>query len=255
MSANSLTQPNIENFLVTLEANAGTWESSRASLVEEQLLAALALHNEMLVEALETNPGMSESSRTSLAAQPHVSTLSRVVAGAVLTTASTLGSLALAAPPSAASLPAASTVAHVATFTKTSSASSLARSYDPPDRDTIAGQQPEVQQPRWLQYVMTRLDALGAAAGQSAPTPSSIVEARRKAFAMFGDNVASPSVVPSDDQGVMFVWHQSGWDLVITVEDQESFVWAQERTGGTTFSGPLDDRSRSVRQLLNLFST
>ena len=76
MSANSLTQPNIENFLVTLEANAGTWESSRASLVEEQLLAALALHNEMLVEALETNPGMSESSRTSLAAQPHVSTLS-----------------------------------------------------------------------------------------------------------------------------------------------------------------------------------
>jgi hypothetical protein len=218
VSDNALTQETSEDFLRTLDANSGTFEPAPA--LEDQ--------------------------------QSHFPALSRLVAGALLGTA--VSTFAWLTPPSVSrvNFPASTTVAQIPLFSGIPSASS--RLLDLYSVQASTDTPVEIQQPRWLEYVMARLDSLETAEAHGRPTASSIAKARREAFAMLSDRTTSPSVVPSDDMGVMFVWHQSGWDLAITIEDQETFVWAQERGGRATFSGPLAEWSPDVHQLLNLFS-
>lgn len=112
--------------------------------------------------------------------------------------------------------------------------------------------------PRWFNYVNRRLDALEAYP-QSDPTdpeaypkppPETIRSAWRVAHMLFDRGTATPTVVPAEEGGVEFAWHKNGWDLVISVLPEETFVWARNPLTGENWSYPLLERFERVRTIL-----
>lgn len=104
---------------------------------------------------------------------------------------------------------------------------------------------------RWLNYVMGRLDDLENAGDDLRPSADALASARTLVFQLLSDNTRSPSVVPSDNGGVMLAWHQAGVDLYLTFEDRDSFAWARQRASERVFlSGRLSDHHREVQGLL-----
>jgi hypothetical protein len=71
---------------------------------------------------------------------------------------------------------------------------------------------------------------------------------------ILGADTPTPSVVPSDEGGVTFVWHKGGWDVEVQVDPVETTVWAQSRRTGTTWYGSLDDHRSELRALLREMS-
>lgn len=107
---------------------------------------------------------------------------------------------------------------------------------------------------RWAGYVSRRIGELARReydfTGLTPPSQANLEEAWHLANYLFRFDTATPSVVPSEDGSVVFVWHKAGWDVEIEVAQGERFVWARERSSGTGFSGPLQEHYENLSKLL-----
>jgi hypothetical protein len=109
--------------------------------------------------------------------------------------------------------------------------------------------------PRWLPYVMERLEALHRLVYEPddevpTPYPESIQRALPELARFMRTDTPTPTVVPTFDGGVQFVWHKGGWDVEVEVGPKETLVWAQRRDGDESWDGSLDERVDDVRSLM-----
>lgn len=114
--------------------------------------------------------------------------------------------------------------------------------------------------PRWLHYVMARLRELQRLIYEPddetpSPQPEALERALPEIARFMGSDTPTPSVVPTYDGGVQFVWHRGGWDLEVEVGPKETLVWAQRRDGSSSWHGSLDDQLESIRNLLAQLTT
>lgn len=102
-----------------------------------------------------------------------------------------------------------------------------------------------------------RLGELGRGDGDftdlKRPSAATVSRARGVAAATFRQDTPTPSVVPTEDGEVAFIWHKNGIDAEITVEESGPVhVWAHDRGLGESWSGSLDDhRTCCVARLLD----
>lgn len=108
---------------------------------------------------------------------------------------------------------------------------------------------------RWATYIAGRLAALrrgdGDFAGLRQPTAQTVDRAEQVAADLFRDNTPTPSLVPSPEGTVLFVWHKAGWWVEIVVGPDEVDVWAHHSESQATFHGRLDDNRQRVCELLD----
>jgi hypothetical protein len=112
--------------------------------------------------------------------------------------------------------------------------------------------------PRWFNYVNRRLNefvhypdaVLDNDDSYPKPPLSTINDAWLVAYQMFDSRTPTPTVVPAEQGGVEFEWHKHGWDLVISVLEEETSVWARNRSVGENWSGPLSECYGRVRSIL-----
>jgi len=114
--------------------------------------------------------------------------------------------------------------------------------------------------PRWLPYVMTRLQELMTLAYEPddevpAPHPEAIQRALHELIRFMRFDTPTPSVVPTFDGGVQFVWHKGGWDIEVEVGPKETLLWAQRRDGSDSWHGSLDERLEEARVVLTEIAT
>ncbi len=115
-----------------------------------------------------------------------------------------------------------------------------------------------VATPPWREYVLGRLvQMLIEGEGRDAyPDASVITRSWSEVTSLFGPHTPTPSIVPTEDGGVAFVWHKKGWDVEIAVDPAETTVWAHRRSDGTKVYGPLAvQRGRLVELLSEMAST
>lgn len=88
------------------------------------------------------------------------------------------------------------------------------------------------------------------------PRPSTFVVNRawQIATSILRPEAPTPSVVPSADGNVVFVWHKALWDLEIEVGSEETTIWAHDRNTGTMFSGSLDEQRVRLSSLLDFLA-
>ena len=107
---------------------------------------------------------------------------------------------------------------------------------------------------RWRRYVERRLGELSVGAhnfaGLKVPSSQVVDLARRVAQDWFYADTPTPSVLPSEDGEVMFVWHKGGWDVEIIVGLQGAEVWAYERGSGEELSGSLEELGYATSRIL-----
>ncbi len=110
--------------------------------------------------------------------------------------------------------------------------------------------------PRWLPYVMTRLSELLHLAYEldddvPPPHPETIQRALPELVRFMRSDTPTPSVVPTFDGAVQFVWHKGGWDIEVEVGPKETLLWAQRRDGDASWHGSLDEHLDDIRTLLS----
>ncbi len=97
------------------------------------------------------------------------------------------------------------------------------------------------QRSRGGEYVKERLDRIESAIdrenGSSYPDSAIVNKARLFYDSMFGSRTPTPSVVPSEDGGISFVWHKGGFDLDIEVGDSEVYVCVYHRESAASYYG------------------
>src|SRR5260370_12404857 len=105
---------------------------------------------------------------------------------------------------------------------------------------------PSVTAPRWQRYVSRRLAALRLGAfdftGLQIPTPWIVDRASIVAKAYLHPDTPPPSVVPTKDGDILFIWRKAGWDLQIEIGSEGTTAWAYHRGSGAEWSGSLDER-------------
>lgn len=98
---------------------------------------------------------------------------------------------------------------------------------------------------RWGGYVERRLTDLergdGDFTGLQRPTAATVQHARQVAAETFRDSTPTPSVVPTEEGQVAFVWRKNGMDAEIEVSETAAEFWVHERVTGEVDSGPLAD--------------
>lgn len=111
---------------------------------------------------------------------------------------------------------------------------------------------------RWVNYVDRRLSEFASLPEhpndpESYPRPfdEALARARRVAWTHFRAETPTPSVVPTRDRGVDFVWYKGGWHLELSVEQEGDLVWAHNLSTGELWEGSLDERSGDLRLLLD----
>lgn len=110
--------------------------------------------------------------------------------------------------------------------------------------------------PQWLPYVMGRLRELLQLTfdqDEGAPPlhPEAIQRALLELIRFMRVDTPTPSVVPTFDGGVQFVWHKSGWDVEVEVGPKETLLWAQRRDGAASWHGSLDERVEDARAVMS----
>jgi hypothetical protein len=111
---------------------------------------------------------------------------------------------------------------------------------------------------RWQKYVYQRILELrnGEDDFTELPRPAPLVTDRawQVATRVLRPDTPTPSVVPSDEGNVVFVWHKARWDLEIEVGPEEATVWAHNQNTGEMFSGSLDVQLEKVSSLLDFLA-
>jgi len=106
----------------------------------------------------------------------------------------------------------------------------------------------------WTPYVEERLSDLSLErydfTDLRVPSPSTIARAASIALDTFDSDTATPSVVPSEEGSVLFVWHRFGWDVELAVSSISTIVWANRREDATGWYGPLSEYGEEFTQLL-----
>ena len=101
---------------------------------------------------------------------------------------------------------------------------------------------------RWGTYVERRLGELergeGDYTGLRKPSAGTIAHARKVAAETFRDDTPTPSVVPTAEGGIDFLWRKNGYDVEICVTETEADSWARQRATGDEWAAPLPDRDR-----------
>jgi hypothetical protein len=82
------------------------------------------------------------------------------------------------------------------------------------------------------------------------PHPEAVQRALPELVRFMRPDTPTPSVVPTFDGGVQFVWHKSGWDIEVEVGPKETLLWAQRRDGSASWHGSLDEHIDEMRSLL-----
>lgn len=114
--------------------------------------------------------------------------------------------------------------------------------------------------PVWLPYVVLRLNELSRLHTEPAdevpiPHPGAIQRALPELSRFMRDDSPTPSVVPTSDGEVRFVWHKGGWDIEIDVGPVGTSAWAQRRAGSEALRGSLSDRLRDIQSVLQHMGT
>lgn len=110
--------------------------------------------------------------------------------------------------------------------------------------------------PRWLVSVLDRLSELSRLADEPDPEapllyPEAVQRALPELVRFMRFDTPTPSLVPTLDGGVQFVWHKGGWDVEVEVGPKETLLWAQQRDGDVSWHGSLDDHLHEIRNLLS----
>lgn len=117
---------------------------------------------------------------------------------------------------------------------------------------------PSVAIPRWQRYVARRLAALRAGAFDftdlQIPAPWVVDRASMVAQAYLHPDTPPPSVVPTRDGDILFIWRKAGWDLQIEIGSEGTTAWAYHRGSGAEWSGSLEERQVQLSQLLAAIS-
>jgi hypothetical protein len=117
---------------------------------------------------------------------------------------------------------------------------------------------PWVIAPRWQRYVSRRLAALRLGAfdftGLQIPTPWIVDRASIVAKAYLHPDTPPPSVVPTKDGDILFIWRKAGWDLQIEIGSEGTTAWAYHRGSGAEWSGSLEERQAELSQVLATMS-
>ena len=83
------------------------------------------------------------------------------------------------------------------------------------------------------------------------PSSAAIDAANGIVNSLVSETTPTPSVVPGDTGVVEFIWQKSGWDLMFTVGDSGSEVWARFRpTGETVVHGSGDEDGFRFAEIL-----
>lgn len=108
--------------------------------------------------------------------------------------------------------------------------------------------------PRWRKYVEQRLRELSVGAynftGLRVPSGHVVDLASQVAQDWFYPDTPTPSVLPSEDGKVLFVWHKAGWDLEISVGPEGTEIWAYDRGSGQELSGSLEELGYATSKVL-----
>jgi hypothetical protein len=111
---------------------------------------------------------------------------------------------------------------------------------------------------RWYRYVSKRLRELQAGkydfTGFQVPTAAVVELARDVANSLFRPQTPTPSVVPSEDGDILYIWHKAGWDLEIGVGPEGTAVWAHDRSAGREWYGSLEELRVGVASLLDFLA-
>lgn len=113
---------------------------------------------------------------------------------------------------------------------------------------------PDREPPRWLPYVLRRLNALALKLDEPGPDdlglpdPLALERSLSELQSLLTDDTPSPSVVPTAEAGVQFVWHKGGWDLEVEVLQSETLAWGRNRESGARWAGPLADVRQQVQE-------
>lgn len=114
-------------------------------------------------------------------------------------------------------------------------------------RQVLVRMQPEGRAPIWLSYVLRRLNELSDRLDDPIrdpaplPDPAALERALTDLCSALGDDTPAPSVVPTADGGVQFVWHHAGWDIEIEVLHDRTEVWGRNRARSQQWFGDLDE--------------
>lgn len=92
---------------------------------------------------------------------------------------------------------------------------------------------------RWGAYVSQRLDELERGEGDFTdlrrPSAATVAFARRMAAETFRDTTPTPSVVPTAEGGIDFVWRKNGYDAEWCITEGEAEFWAHRRSTGQVY--------------------
>jgi hypothetical protein len=109
---------------------------------------------------------------------------------------------------------------------------------------------------RWSSYITRRLAALRMSGndftGLKVPSPWIVDRAWAVANSYFRPNTPPPSVVPTEDGDILFIWRKAGWELHIEISSEEATAWAYNRKSGRSWSGSLGERQPEFYTLLDL---
>lgn len=104
---------------------------------------------------------------------------------------------------------------------------------------------------RWGAYVEQRIDDLRCGKGREDwegqwPSPAAVTAAWDLACEVFRESTPTPSVVPSEDGAVLFVWRKNGMDAELEVSETGADLWVHDRVAEDLWSSPVaecrDDR-------------
>jgi hypothetical protein len=111
---------------------------------------------------------------------------------------------------------------------------------------------------RWHWYVSRRLRELEAGeydfTDLQVPTSQVVQRARDVASSLFKPETPTPSVVPSGEGDVLYIWHKAGWDLEIDIGPEGTAVWARDRHAGRELYGSLEEQRAWVSGLLDFLA-